>query len=203
MVATRTRTQHRSPLTRRSSSGGSGGVLVGATAMMVVLLGGGGPLISGLSNAANVAGTTGSASEPPSAETASGIPGNYLQAYQSAAGTCSGLDWATLAAVGQVETHHGRLNAKGVSSGENYAGAGGPMQFLQSSYQGIQNKHPDITGTRYEPQSAIKAAAHKLCDDGAADGNVSKAIYAYNHSSEYVSQVMQQATAYRSGSASS
>ncbi len=200
MVATRT---HRPPSVRRNTGNGSGGVLFGATAMMVVLLGGGGPLISGLSNAANVAGTSGSASEPPSAETAAGIPGNYLQAYQSAGNTCSGLDWATIAAVGQVETHHGRLNAKGVSSGENYAGAGGPMQFLSSSYKSIQNKHPDITGSRYDPESAVKASAHKLCDDGAADGNVSKAIYAYNHSSEYVSQVQQQAAAYRSGSASS
>lgn len=33
------------------------------------------------------------------------------------------LDWAVLAAIGKVETNHGRLNAPGVHSGANSAGA--------------------------------------------------------------------------------
>lgn len=196
MVATRTRRPMRT-IHRARTSRSNGALMAISAAVIICALGEGGSALTG-----GGAESTGAA-EAPSAETASGIPGNYLSAYQSAASTCSGLDWATLAAVGHVETHHGRLNAKGVSSGENYAGAGGPMQFLSSSYKAIQNKHPDVTGTRYDPESAIKASAHKLCDDGAADGNVSKAIYSYNHSSEYVAQVQQQAAAYRSGSAAS
>ena len=57
------------------------------------------------------------------------IPARYLQLYL-AAGHRYGLDWAILAAIGSIETNHGRLRAPGVRSGANFAGAMGPMQFL-------------------------------------------------------------------------
>jgi len=49
--------------------------------------------------------TTGSL---PSAEALADIPGPLLIAYQSAASTCPGLAWPVLAAIGKVETDHGR-----------------------------------------------------------------------------------------------
>ena len=55
-------------------------------------------------------------------------PADLLALYQRAATTCPGLPWGVLAAIGQVETDHGRNKA--VSS----AGAMGPMQFLPSSW---------------------------------------------------------------------
>ncbi len=55
------------------------------------------------------------------------IPPNYLALYRSAADTCPGLPWSVLAAIGKVETNHGRLQAPGVTSGANFAGAAGPM----------------------------------------------------------------------------
>ncbi len=44
----------------------------------------------------------------PSAEALADIPGPLLFAYQSAASTCPGLAWPVLAAIGKVETDHGR-----------------------------------------------------------------------------------------------
>ena len=57
------------------------------------------------------------------------VPPNYLALYRSAADTCPGLPWSVLAAIGKVETNHGRLQAPGVTSGANFAGAAGPMQI--------------------------------------------------------------------------
>lgn len=44
----------------------------------------------------------------PSAEALADIPGPLLVAYRSAASTCPGLAWPVLAAIGKVETDHGR-----------------------------------------------------------------------------------------------
>ena len=57
------------------------------------------------------------------------VPPNYLALYRSAADTCPGLPWSVLAAIGKVETNHGRLQAPGVTSGANFAGTAGPMQI--------------------------------------------------------------------------
>src|SRR5690625_3956175 len=77
--------------------------------------------------AAIVGGGNSAASSQPSPAALADIPGNYLALYRQAAATCPGLDWTILAAVGKIETDHGRLDAEGVHSGENFAGAGGPM----------------------------------------------------------------------------
>src|SRR5262249_31389026 len=60
--------------------------------------------------------------------TVMGIPRNFLKLYQSAATTCQGMNWTVLAAVGQVESGHGRNN------GPSASGAEGPMQFLPSTF---------------------------------------------------------------------
>src|SRR3989442_5314856 len=59
------------------------------------------------------------------------IPADVLAIYQAAARTCPGFDWAVLAGIGKIETNHG---LSGVHSGQNSAGAMGPMQFLQGTW---------------------------------------------------------------------
>jgi len=124
------------------------------------------------------------------------IPADYRTLYQTAP-LCAGLDWATLAAVGKIETDHGRSPLPGVHSGTNSAGAAGPMQFLAPTWRAVRKRHPDVGPDIYNPQAAITAAAHKLCDDGAATGGTRKALFAYNHSQKYVTQVLVQASGYR------
>ncbi len=65
----------------------------------------------------------------PSNDARRDIPGGYLAMYQRSADACPGLPWAVVAAIGKVETNHGRLQAPGVTSGANFAGAAGPMQM--------------------------------------------------------------------------
>ncbi|MFD8493356.1 NlpC/P60 family protein [Amycolatopsis sp. NPDC059657] len=138
----------------------------------------------------------------PSQAALADIPPGYLALYQQAAADCPGLDWSILAAIGKVETDHGRLNAPGVTSGENFAGAGGPMQFLTATFAGVTTRHPLPPGgatppSRYNPHDAIHAAAFYLCDSGARDGrDLHAAIFAYNHAEWYVQKVLAQAEKY-------
>ena len=99
------------------------------------------------------------------------IPRRYLGRYVDAAGTCPALTWQVLAAIGKIESDHGRSSAPGVRSGINRAGCcAGPMQF------NLTNGRPSTwdtwgTGVRaqvYDPAHAVPAAARKLCGDGLA-----------------------------------
>jgi hypothetical protein len=131
------------------------------------------------------------------------IPPDYLTLYRSAARTCPGLSWSVLAGIGKVETNHGRgwppdwTATAGIARGtENFAGAGGPMQFLAGTWA-IYGRG----GDRWDPRDAIPAAAGLLCANGARGGrDVRGAIYAYNHSWKYVGDVLANARRYqRSG----
>lgn len=75
-------------------------------------------LVQGVFSALLGAGTS-----HPSQTALSDIPADYLTLYRTAATVCPGLDWSILAGIGKVETNHGRLNAPGVHSGTNNAGA--------------------------------------------------------------------------------
>lgn len=137
----------------------------------------------------------------PSPAARADIPPELLVLYQRAASDCPGLDWSTLAAIGKVETDHGRARLPGVSSGENFAGAGGLMQFEQSTFEAVAARHRLPAGgatppSRYDPSDAINAASYYLCDSGAAR-DLHAAIFAYNHSDAYVNQVLTQAARYR------
>jgi hypothetical protein len=99
------------------------------------------------------------------------IPAGYLARYVTAAGTCPALSWQVLAAIGKIESDHGRSSAPGVRTGINRAGCcAGPMQF------NLTNGPPSTwdtwgTGIRadvYDPVHAVPAAARKLCADGLA-----------------------------------
>jgi len=116
------------------------------------------------------------------------IPPAYLRLYQEAAIT-SGLGWEYLAAIGKIETDHGRSLAPGSRSGENHAGAGGPMQFLQATFDAYAvDGNNDGRKSRYDPEDAIPSAANYLKASG-APGDWDRALFAYNHAGWYVDAV--------------
>jgi hypothetical protein len=131
--------------------------------------------------------------------TEQGIPTTIKDLYEAAASTCPNLDWALLAGIGSVESDHGRSPLDGVSSGQNEAGAMGPMQFIGPTWNGVRRQHPEIGGNVYDPAHAIPAAAHLLCDTGVREGDVDGAVWMYNHDPAYVEDVKKRADAYRTG----
>lgn len=137
----------------------------------------------------------------PSDTALADIPADYLTLYMRAANVCPGLDWTILAAIGKQESQHGQDNRPGVHSGANSAGAGGSMQFLQSTWDGVIARHQIPPGganppSRYNPHDAVHAAAFLLCDNGARD-NIRNALWNYNHDHDYVNEVLAQAEKYR------
>jgi len=122
----------------------------------------------------------------------SDIPPDYLALYQEAARR-HGLDWPVLAAVGRVESEHGRLAA---DCTPNEAGAIGPMQFLPATF----SVAADLAGLDgdadpCDPTNAISAAAAYLRSHGAPD-DWRRALSAYNPSDAYVDLVMAWAVRY-------
>ena len=123
-----------------------------------------------------------------------GVPASYLMLYKaSAAKYCPGLSWTVLAAIGEIESGNGANN------GPSSAGALGPMQFLPSTWAvwGItafgQTGPPDIMN----PLDAVPSAARLLCAAGAGSAaTLSQAIFAYNHATWYVAEVLALASEY-------
>jgi peptidoglycan hydrolase CwlO-like protein len=117
----------------------------------------------------------------------------YARYYHQAALTCPGLSWTVLAAIGQVESGHGRNPS--VSS----AGAMGPMQFLPSTFDHYA-VDGDLDGLLdiMSPGDAIFTAARYLCANGAGQGGDSlyNAIWHYNHADWYVQMVLSLAQKY-------
>lgn len=115
------------------------------------------------------------------------VPASWSALYRGAAATCPGLAWSVLAAIGQVETGHGR------STGVSSAGAMGPMQFMPETFAayGIDGDHDgraDITN----PADSVYSAAGYLCANGAGKGQASleNALWHYNHADWYVRMVL-------------
>ncbi len=125
------------------------------------------------------------------------IPPLYLRLYQLAARRY-GLSWAILAGIGKVECDHGRDPDPSCTreGAVNSAGAGGPMQFIASTWArfGVDaegNGPPD----RWNAPDAIYGAANFLRASGAPE-SYSRALLAYNHASWYVAEVESWATKY-------
>ncbi len=124
----------------------------------------------------------------------SGVPASYLMLYKaSAAKYCPGLSWTVLAAIGEIESGNGANN------GPSSAGALGPMQFLPATWAewGIdgfgQTGAPDIMN----PLDAVPSAARLLCAAGAGNtATLRGAIFAYNHATWYVDEVLALASEY-------
>jgi hypothetical protein len=147
--------------------------------------------------------TQGSSGPGPSALASREIPPTYLRLYQ-AAGRRYGLDWAVLAGIGKVECDHGRdPDPSCLREGAvNGAGAGGPMQFIASTWAryGV-DADGDGRIDRWDAADAIYAAANYLRASGAPQ-SYTRAIYAYNRASWYVAEVDRWAAKYRGSAAS-
>jgi hypothetical protein len=131
----------------------------------------------------------------PSPAARADIPAGYLRLYQGGARRCPGLSWTVLAAIGKVESDHGRARLPGVRSGWNAAGAAGPMQFgigvgRAGNAWATYGRDFDRDGRTsvYDPGDAIPAAARYLCA-ASAPRHLDRAIHAYNHSWAYVAMV--------------
>jgi hypothetical protein len=141
----------------------------------------------------------------PSRAATADIPPSYLRQYRSAVRRCAGLSWAVLAAVGKLESDHGRSLLPGVRSGWNAAGAAGPMQFgigkgrAGNAWAGYgADFDRDGRTSVYDPGDAIPAAADYLCDHGAPH-YLDRALFAYNRSWSYVARVRRLARGYVAG----
>jgi hypothetical protein len=138
----------------------------------------------------------------PSQDAQRDIPPELLPVYQTAADSCPGLPWSVLAAIGKVETDHGRSTAPGVRSGANFAGAAGPMQIGVGGKAGNTWAAYAVDGDGggadvYNPVDAIFTAAGYLCANGANKGaDVAGAVFAYNHADWYVTKVLAIASTY-------
>ncbi|MHB8959620.1 MAG: M23 family metallopeptidase [Candidatus Limnocylindrales bacterium] len=122
------------------------------------------------------------------------IPPAYLALYQEAAARFA-LDWEVLAAVGRVETDHGR-NAGGCAP--NSAGARGPMQFLPATFAHAARLAGLTDADICDPADAIPAAAAYLASNG-APADWRRALYRYNPADWYPPLVMGWAERYGYG----
>jgi membrane-bound lytic murein transglycosylase B len=134
----------------------------------------------------------------PSRAAVADIPAGYLGLYRTASARYR-IPWSVLAAIGKVESDHGRAQLHGVRSGSNWAGACGPMQIgcVPGSKAGnawARYGH----GSVHDPANAIPAAARYLIDHGARH-DLDRALFAYNHSWSYVARVKQLAHRYTRG----
>jgi membrane-bound lytic murein transglycosylase B len=134
----------------------------------------------------------------PSRAAVADIPAGYLRLYR-AAGARYRVPWSVLAAIGKVESDHGRTRLAGVRSGSNWAGACGPMQIGCVPGSKAGNSWARYgRGRPHDPAQAIPAAARYLVDHGARH-HLDRAIYAYNHSWTYVAKVKALARRYARG----
>ena len=166
---------------------------------------------SGITSPANACGQA-TTPQPAAARTTAEIPPNYLRLYQ-ATGQRYGIPWNLLAAIGQTESDHGRDPAPGVKTGQNWAGAAGPMQIgvggLAGNNWGGAPRHPATEKTGgvavdgdgdgwadvHNPADAIPGAARFLLAHG-APADLPKAVFAYNPDPRYVETVLTRAGRY-------
>jgi membrane-bound lytic murein transglycosylase B len=113
---------------------------------------------------------------PPKVRTADAAPADELKADYLTAQRRFGIHWSYLAAINFVESAFGRVRSA------SEAGARGPMQFLPSTWRAYGKGDID------DPHDAILAAARYLKANG-APANLSRALYAYNHSTDYVEAI--------------
>ena len=109
-------------------------------------------------------------------------PIDDLLAYYKEAEAKFGVPWYYLASINLIETRMGRIR------GDSTAGAQGPMQFIPQTWAAYGQ------GDVNSPHDAILAAARYLKAAG-APGDMTKAVFAYNHSLGYTNAVIAYAEA--------
>lgn len=150
----------------------------------------------GTVGAIGAAGLSRAADTGASARARSDVPATMLRLYRRAAADCPGLPWGVLAAVGKVETDHGRARRQ-VST----AGAVGPMQFLPATFRSYAAPAPPggaVPPTPWDRTDAVFAASRLLCANGGRGGaDLRRAVFAYNHAGSYVRRVLRIADIYQ------
>src|SRR5271166_1962112 len=123
-----------------------------------------------------------------------GVPKSLLTLYRASAEEyCPGLSWTVLAAINEIES------GDGANEGPSSAGARGPMQFLPSTWAewGITAFGQPGPADIMNPLDAVPSAARLLCAAGAGSpATLSQAIFAYNHATWYVAEVLTLASEY-------
>jgi hypothetical protein len=120
-----------------------------------------------------------------------GDASSWLVVARSAvSSTCPGLAPQVLVAIAQVES---RL---GTTVGRSRAGAQGPMQFLPKTWAAYgADGDGDGTTDIHNSVDAVYGAARLLCANGGADPDrLRSALWNYNHSSDYVGDVLRLAS---------
>ena len=163
---------------------GSATVAAAAVALLLVLLAAAVGAVAGITGQEASACTA----QPAASSAAASIPASYLADFKKA-GAEYNVPWTVLAAIGEVESGFG------ADDGPSSAGALGPMQFEPSTWALYGDG-----GNIMNPGDAIPAAARLLVASG-APGNLQQAVFAYNHSQSYVTDVLDQAAAYADGGA--
>jgi len=184
-----------------------GGLVFALAMVVIVLLSSVGAVVGSCRQTAEEAsqgvptGTPGSSGTPSpsyvsqdwSEEALSDIPEDYLPLYEKAADEY-GLDAAIIAAIGKIETDHGRYGGTCATSS---AGAQGPMQFIPSTWANVGvDGNGDGTKDVCDPEDAIPSSANYLELSGAPQ-DYHSAILAYNHAEWYYQDVVAQAERYR------
>jgi hypothetical protein len=113
-------------------------------------------------------------------------PVDMLLGYYKEAEAATGIGWQYLAAINLVETGLGRI------SGLSTAGAIGPMQFLQSTW----NEKGIGQGDIRDPHDSILAAARYLVRRGGPT-DMAKALQGYNNHVNYVRAVTEYAQMFK------
>jgi hypothetical protein len=121
-------------------------------------------------------------------------PANWIDLFEaSAAQYCPGLSWTVLAAIGEIES------GDGANEGPSRAGAEGPMQFLLSTWAIWGTVGPGQTSPPniWNAFDAVPSAARLLCAaGGGSPATLPGAIFAYNHATWYVNEVLALASEY-------
>ncbi len=167
--------------------------MVGAT--MVLLLAvvlAASVVLAGVNGRANAApGTGGSAGLPSAGQPA--VPTSWELLDQAAAGSCPGLSWSVLAAVGRLATDSGRDGAPWIDAGVSGSGAEGPMGLSAATFAADATVGPGgmEPASPYDPTDAVATAARALCADGAGSpGGLGAAVGDLEGSPALVEEVL-------------
>jgi murein DD-endopeptidase MepM/ murein hydrolase activator NlpD len=114
------------------------------------------------------------------------------QLWQRAA-VAYGIPWNVLAAINKIESNFGE------NMGPSSAGAIGWMQFMPSTWLrwGV-DADGDGVADPWNATDAVYAAARYLAASG-GQGDISRAVFSYNHADWYVQEVLDLARVYGSG----
>jgi peptidoglycan DL-endopeptidase CwlO len=191
-------------------------LLLGLLTVPLLVAGGTSMLLAGGGGGGCPPGEAQAAAQPgASPQARDSIPENYLFWFQKV-GVQYDIPWTILAGIGEVESNDGRSKLRGVLSGSNAFGAAGPMQIGIGGKAGNQwgglPIHPasevvngvatdedgKATVSVYDPADAIAGAA-KYLNEHDEQNDPEAAIFAYNHASWYVTDVLSWASTYASG----